>query len=261
MKKTKIPLQIALITPFVIQMLLAVGLTGYLSFKNGQQAVNNVAYQLQNEISARVQEHLRLFLHEPHEINQASADAVELGLLNVNDSETLQRYFLKQINLYTAVSSVYFGNTAGGLVDAGRESAAGPLYIITTANFAAGPFEKYAVNNQGSRAALLTKLPNFDARARAWYKAALSKGGPAWSAPYILFTGQDMAISASLPVYNEHHRLLGVFSSDIFLSRLDDFLKSLDIGKTGQSFIVDSSGKLIASSTDLDFGKRGNYPT
>lgn len=35
-----IPLRTVLVVPFVLQIFAAVGLTGYLSFRNGQQAVN-----------------------------------------------------------------------------------------------------------------------------------------------------------------------------------------------------------------------------
>jgi len=38
-----IPLRTVLIVPFVLQILGAVGIVGYLSFRNGQQAVNDLA--------------------------------------------------------------------------------------------------------------------------------------------------------------------------------------------------------------------------
>jgi hypothetical protein len=38
-------LQEVLIVPFVLQITIAVGLVGYLSFRNGQKAVNEVAFQ------------------------------------------------------------------------------------------------------------------------------------------------------------------------------------------------------------------------
>ncbi|MGK7922657.1 MAG: hypothetical protein AB4080_21905, partial [Trichodesmium sp.] len=41
-----IPLQSILIVPFVVQIFAAVGLTGWLSLRNGQQAVNEVTTQL-----------------------------------------------------------------------------------------------------------------------------------------------------------------------------------------------------------------------
>ena len=60
MKKSRIkvnktlPLQLVLVVPFVLQIFGAVGLVGYLSFKNGQKAVNDVAIQLRQEMSDRI---------------------------------------------------------------------------------------------------------------------------------------------------------------------------------------------------------------
>jgi hypothetical protein len=64
-----------------------------------------------------------------------------------------------------------------------------------------------------------------------------------------IFTGQDMVVSASRPVYSPDHNLLGVVAVDLFLSHLGNFLTGMDVGQTGQSFILEPSGLLIASST------------
>ncbi|MBC8445672.1 MAG: cache domain-containing protein [Chloroflexi bacterium] len=246
----KIPLRIVFIVPFVIQVVLVVGLVGYLSFRNGQQAVNNVAHQLRNEIAARIEEHLYTFLGTPHQINQVNANAIRQGLLDANDANALERHFWEQIQIFDSVTSVYFGNTEGGLVDAGREGAEGSLYVIVTDGFTSGPFRKYATDSQGNRTDLLVTVPDFDARTRSWYSDAVEKADAAWSDIYILFTGHDMAIAASRPVYDEQQNLLGVVSNDIFVSHISNFLKNLEIGETGQSFIIERSGLLVASSTD-----------
>ncbi len=56
--KKGVPLSLVLIVPFVLQIFAAVGIVGYLSFRNGQKAVNDLATQLQAEVSARVALHL-----------------------------------------------------------------------------------------------------------------------------------------------------------------------------------------------------------
>ncbi|MCB9418285.1 MAG: response regulator [Ardenticatenaceae bacterium] len=247
---TKVPLRLILIIPFVIQVSLIVGLVGYLSYRNGQQAVNSVAHQLRSEITARIEDHLHSFLAAPHQINQINADAISENMPSAADPAALERHLWQQIQVFDTVTSVYFGNTAGGLVDAGREGPQGSLYVITTDGFQSGPFKKYATDSSGNRTELLTTVPDFDARTRAWYTEAAAKGDATWSDIYILFTGQDMALSASRPVYDEQQNLLGVAANDIFLSHIGAFLKHLAIGQTGSSFIMERSGLLVASSTD-----------
>ncbi len=246
----KIPLIIALIAPFIALTFLAVGLVGYLSFHNGQKAVNDVAYRLRNEITQRIYDHLHTFLNTPHQINQINAGAMHQGLLDENDPAALERHFWRQVRIFRSVTSVYFGNTRGGLVNSGREGATDSRYVIVTDGFASGPFRKYATDSLGNRTDLLVTVPNFDARTRQWYAGAVEKGRAAWSPVYILFTGQDMAVAASRPVYDGQQKLLGVVSTDIFLSQISHFLQNLSIGETGRAFIVERSGWLIASSTD-----------
>ncbi len=246
----KIPLLIVLVTSFVTLNVLAVGLVGYLSFRNGQRAVNDVARQLRSEITTRIKEHLYTFLTTPQQINQANADILRQGVLAADDAVALERHFWGQIRIFDSVSSIYFGNPDGGLVDAGREGAGGSLYVIATDGFKSGPFKKYATDSRGQRTDLLVTVPDFDARTRPWYNGAVSKDNAVWSAAYILFTGQDMSIAASRPVYNKRQELLGVVSVDLFLSQLGSFLQNLEIGETGQGFVMERSGLLVASSAD-----------
>lgn len=249
MLRNKIHLRTFLIVPFVLQMVLVAGLVGYLSYRNGEEAVNEVARQLRREINARIEQRVYTFLETPPRINQSNANALQQGWVNATNQSQLEYYFWQQLQIYPSVSSIYFGNTAGGLVNAGREGAAGAQYTIITDEFTKGPFHKYAVDGQGRRTGELTTVPDFDARTRPWYTNAVEKNKAVWSQVYILFTGQDMAISASYPVYDNQRQLLGVASVDLFLSQLSDFLRSLEIGKTGQSFIMEQSGLLLASST------------
>ncbi|MFB8792274.1 MAG: hypothetical protein U7123_26355 [Potamolinea sp.] len=46
-----VSLRLVLVVPFVLQISAAVRLVGYLSFRNSQQAVNNLAHQLISKVS------------------------------------------------------------------------------------------------------------------------------------------------------------------------------------------------------------------
>ena len=53
-RAVKIPFVFALTIPFVALTVMTVGLAGYLSFRNGRQAVNDVAHQLRGEITQSI---------------------------------------------------------------------------------------------------------------------------------------------------------------------------------------------------------------
>jgi CheY-like chemotaxis protein len=61
-------LRTILVVPFVLQIFAAVGLVGYLSFRNSQQAVNHLAHQLIREASLRVDQHLDTYLESSYQI-------------------------------------------------------------------------------------------------------------------------------------------------------------------------------------------------
>jgi diguanylate cyclase (GGDEF)-like protein/PAS domain S-box-containing protein len=245
----KIPLRFALIIPFILVVTFTVSLASYIVFFNGQKAVNDIAYQLRSEVSARIADHLHGFLEIPHQINQFNINPIQQGWLDTKNSRDMQDYFLEQVKTHDTITSIYFGNIDGGIIGSGREGAGGALYVYDTENLKIGTFNKYAITDTGNIGELLTSIPNFDTRIRPWYIDATQNGTATWSDIYILFTGQDMAISASSPVYDEHHHLLGVVSVDIFLSQIENFLATLDISKSGQSFIMEHSGLLVAASS------------
>lgn len=249
-KKVRFPLRTVLLVPFILQIIFISGLVGYISFRNGQQAVNEVAGRLHYEINARIQEYLKDFIETPDRIIQNNSAVIGHGHINYRDQSALEHYFWEQIQIYKSVSSIYFGSTAGGVANSGRENITGTPYIFSSDGFRRGNLRKYSTNIAGERARLLLTVPDFDSCTRPWYKTALLKGDTAWSDVYILFTGQDMAISASKPVFDNNRKLLGVVSVDLFLSHISSFLAGIDIGKTGLSFIVDPAGQLIATSTN-----------
>lgn len=246
----KISLKAALIVPFVCLLIFTVSLVGALSFYNGRKAVRDLANQLRSDITLRIHEHLNTFLTAPHVINQINSDAMREGQLDATNQKMLEHHFWQQIKIFESVTSIYFGNPAGGHVNSGREGAEGAQYIIATDGFVSGSFDKYATDENGNRTDLIVTVPDFDSRKRQWYVGAVEKGDAYWTPVYILFTGQDMAIAASRPVYDGEDQLIGVVSVDIFLSHISHFLKSIKIGKTGEAFIVERSGLLVASSSE-----------
>lgn len=241
-------MQTALALAFTLFVLLSAGIAGYLSQRSGRESVEEIAARLRGDMATHIGEHVRHFLHIPHIINRLNADALGGGMLDVLDERSLEFHFRKQIDVFPSVSSIYFGNTSGGLVNSGREAPFDSRYVIGTIGSKAGVFRKYSIDKDGNRTGLLAEVPDFDARTRGWYSRAQKSGGEGvWSDVYVLFTGQDMAITASRPVYDAHGGFLGVAAVDLSLSQLTAFLQALPLGE-GTAFIMERSGLMLASS-------------
>ncbi|MEG3898305.1 MULTISPECIES: ATP-binding protein [unclassified Microcoleus] len=241
-------LRTVLIVPFVLQIFAAVGLVGYLSFKNGQKAVNEIADRLMAEVGSRVEQNLGTYLTVPHQVNQINAAAIELGTLNLQDLLVLQRHFWRQLQIFDTLTFTGLGLEQRDNLGAERlDNGSLTLRVSTAAsNY---DFRTYTTNKSGEIGALLNNKTNFDPRTRPWYKAAVAAGKPTWSEIYPNTAGITAYLGASMPFYDRQGKLQGVLLTNINLSTIGKFLQSLKIGKTGQVFIIERSGLLVATST------------
>ena len=240
------------VLPIVILATAAALLSGLLTVRRGERAVENVAGSLRTEITGNIRFRLQSYLSVPEIICGINADMIRKGHISHNDPLELQSIFLPQISRFPQVSSIYFGNAAGGLTDVGRDLERDSYYIISTENFEAGTFMKFYLDENGCPyAEPETVIPDFDSRSRIWFVNAVeASGAPVSGQPYQVFTGDNMSVATSQAVYSESGDFLGVVSCDVFISSIGQFLSDMIIGKTGFAFITDSSGRVIAGSRD-----------
>lgn len=241
------PLQIVLILPFVIQIFGAVSLVGYLSFKNGQRAVNDLAEQLIDRTSEVVDEHLKSYLSIPQTLNQINADAIRRGILDVRDRQTLGKYFWDQMQAYN-LTYIGIGLTTGEGLGAARYDGKAITIDDWTAKLPNNT-STYATDNQGNRTQVNARWTwnNFS---ESWYTQPIAAGKPIWAKIVTANfpTGPYISASASRPIYDSQNRLLGMIATDIHLLKLSDFLSSMNISKSGRVFLLERDGTLIASS-------------
>lgn len=244
----KLSLRTVLIVPFILQIFAAVSLTGYISLKNGQKAVNNVATQLQAEISRRVEQNLQKYLETLHQINQANEVAINIGGLDIQNSAKLENYFVEQLKIFNNVNLIGFANPNKELFSAERYFD-GSLTIRISGKSTGYELRTYSTNSKGNRIKIIDRGKNYNPQKRYWYKKPIQTGKQSWSEIYPHITGSTLYIAASQPVYNKQRKLAGVLLSNLNLLQIGNFLAGLKIGKTGQSFISERSGMLVATST------------
>ena len=246
--RPSIPLNIVLVVPFLLEVFAAVGLTGFFSLRNGEQAVLELATQLQQEVGDRIELHIEGYLDASMQVNRINAEAIRLGELDINDAEALERQFWQQIRTFPTLAYIYFGHhERGGYAGVGRSDTQWPE-IERTEDYAAGDFLIYETDGQGNRQTLLSRNPGYDPRKRDWYKDAVLDRGMGWSEIYSFFPQLTLGISATLPIYGPDGELLGIVGSDLVLDGIQEFLTNLDILGAGQAFLIERDGLLIASS-------------
>ena len=245
----KFRLRTVLVVPFIIPIIASTGLVGWFSFRNGQQAIDDLAIQLNGEISARIKQHVLDYLNKSHNVLRLTHAGVQSGNFKLDDFDRLQRYFWQVVQQGDLESYLSFGNDQGEFIGVEhREDGTIQLKIRTKAT---EPIrETYLLDERGNRQKLL-KQTKYDTISRPWYRAAEQAGKPTWSPVYPFSSRQNtsLGISPVRPVYDSNGKLLGVLNINITLMRITEFLKKLYISPHGQSFIMERSGHLVVSST------------
>ena len=245
----KIPLRVVLIVPFVAQIFAAVGLTGYLSFRNGQQAVEDLANQLSGEITNRISDRLDSYLQTPHKINEINTRSSQTGQLQLQNYPSLEKHFQNQMKLFDSATYIYLGLPNGDFIGTGRGKD-NKIEVGISGDYTNDSFNTYATDEKGDRTELLSSIPDYYLFNRPWYLAATTKKKPTWGNVYVWFAPYpNLALPAVRPLYDEVGKLLGVFAVDLSLLDISDFLRTLEIGRTGETFIIERNGLLVASST------------
>jgi signal transduction histidine kinase/CheY-like chemotaxis protein len=245
----KVPLRLVLVVPFVLQISAAVGIVGYLSFRNSQQAVNDLAHQLMNKVSRLVDQHLDTYLATPHQVNQINADAIEQGLLDTRDLHSIGHFFWKQMQSFD-FSYINYGLVTGEYTAAGHLEGDVKVSISETSPNTNHKNYNYATDSQGNRTKMIAVYDKYDHRTEAWYIDAVQAGQPVWSQVYLWdSTPEYVGIAASRPIYDKTNKLIGAVSVDLLLSTISDFLRKLEASPSGKTFIVERDGLVIASSS------------
>jgi diguanylate cyclase (GGDEF)-like protein len=242
------PLRLVLILPFVLQIALAVSITGWLSYQHGEQAVKDLAAQLRGEVVARICQHLDTELATSHLINRINLDLIRSGELKTDDFNALGTHFWHQLQAFESTNTVFFGNPQGRFIAAQRLSDNSLIFIKR--ELPPTEAKVYIASPQGKLAEFKSVIPNFiDVRKRPWYTAALIRRTPTWGDIFALQIRSSIDLPAITPVLDSKRELKGVIGNNLALGTISKFLYNLKVGRAGQTFILERNGQLVASST------------
>jgi class 3 adenylate cyclase/CheY-like chemotaxis protein len=220
----------------VLPVLVVVGLAGYLYSSPSQKSVKPIAAALEQEIAARIEQHLESELAIPERIAGNNADAIALGLLNLNDLSRWEPHLKRQIQQADSVGTIAIANVEGELVSVKKLDSR--VFV-------------HATDRQGTAA----NRSNLQPALPSWYAAAIEARQPIWSEASVEGTPPQKAISIAQPVYDLRGNLSGVVACFLSLGEISDFLQTLNLGRAGRAFIIDRAGHLVATSVVAQSGE------
>jgi signal transduction histidine kinase len=243
-----VPLRRILVALFLLQIFLAVGLTAYLSIRNGQKAVNEVASELRYEVANRVEQNLQAYLSTPRQVLHGNQNVIDIGLLKMENLATWESYLIKQLEIFPDAIALTASNEQQEHLAV--EKLNDRQYLLRKADKSTGyDLYTYKIDSLSQRTQLPEVIKNYDARSRPDYQAAVTAKKFSFSQIFPSITEPTLLISASQPIYDSQGELLGVNSTLTHISQIGDLLQNIKIGKSGQVFIIERSGLLVATST------------
>ncbi|WP_052055840.1 hybrid sensor histidine kinase/response regulator [Myxosarcina sp. GI1] len=244
-----LPISYLLVIPFVLEIFAVVGIVGYFSFRNGQQAVNKLATQLQTEVSERVTLHLDNYLATAKHITQINARAIELGLIDLNDYQTSGRYFWHQIQTYQNVGYIDYILPTGEYVGAGRWLEGRGVTIDEISARTNWNSYTYTTDPHGNRTEMVYES-DYAPLEETWYQETVKAKKPIWNQVYAWEDFPDiLSVATSFPVYNSDSSLIAIAGVDLQLKGFSSFLRNLEVSPSTKIFVIEPNGLIIADSS------------
>lgn len=261
----KIPLRLVLIVPFVLLITSSVGVVGYLSYRSGQEAIDDLSNHLTGAVNAQVKDRLNDFLQTQQQAITTTQTAIVSGNLNPANWQQFRAYLWQQQQLLPQLGYNVYANEQGQEIGyqpirsqeirdiaeklSGQKVSIGSCLFYDTGLSKKGWRYYYRTDVLGQPTEIFYKSP-IDIHSLPWYRAIKAAGQQTWSPVYIpRVAPTSLSISAGVPLRDQRGRITGVFSAGLSLSVINTFLANLKFSESGQVFILERSGDLIATST------------
>lgn len=235
--------------PSLLQLLVTIGLIGFFLIQAGINSSHLILKELQQHTLHQIHEQIEQRLNAAMTLNQINYDSLQSGILNLDSTVERERYFSNHIKAFPDIAMTFIGLADGSFYGA-RRTTEGEIQVVRNNSSTGGESRYYHTSALGEGTSLAGAFPNYDARTRPWYIKASEAGKPTYTNIYSHFIFHEPTVTASYPVYGPEHRLIGVFGVDYILSWMGEALGSLPIGASGQIFVTDGKGLLIATSLD-----------
>ena len=164
---------------------------------------------------------------------------------------SLERYFFDQLSIYPHLSGIYFATLEGDFFFVSRtnektENGYRTKFIRKDINGTRQVNLTWRDHNFNQVAEKSDPEDPYDPRKRPWFIKVLEKRDVIWTAPYIFFSSQKPGITIAGPSFTDTGTIKGIVGVDIDIAELSTFISKLRVGKSGQAFMLNRNGDVIA---------------
>ncbi|MHA2706399.1 phosphodiesterase GepA [Vibrio owensii] len=247
---TQITLRTAVLIPFVMIFLLAIGVIVYVQKQSYEEVVTDISDKQLSVLTESVHDHLNDYLRKPFTaVNALGHNVSYHNLYHPNDTKDVQAYLLSAFkDLYHSMPQldvIAFGSETGDFTGFRRESADAYTLMLqdhrTDGNLVIYGSEEISED-------IRTVIASYDPRTRPWYQPVAQDKKPHWSPIYAnADERQDITLSAMTPVF-EQGKFAGVLVTDVRINTFNQFLQELKQETNASVYIMDQAHRLVAHS-------------
>ena len=241
------------ITTFTLLLLITSGGIALFIFSNWKSSARSSTLEIASKMNQDAFNEIDSFLQIPININTVNHKLIENNGIYMEDEDARNKYFVSVLSAYNKnIYSFSYGTVNGDYYGA-RQDENGTIQIMKNNAQTNGESWYYNVNQNMTAGTFALNAGKFDPRTRDWYISAFEARGPIFSPVYKHFIIDDLAVSASWPVYNENGELKGVLGTHMLLTDIGIHLKDITSSYNGSVIIIEKdTGYLIANSISAD---------
>ena len=231
-----------IVIPSFLFILAGGSVSVYLSYQSGQIEVQALTLRLLSEISRHIAVRIDNFMSIPISVVRGNSTMFHQGHFTVEHLKNIELRFFDHLQMYP-VRGVFFGDEQGrGAAVFQKDDGSRESRIIEYP-----PKRKYFDLDEKGNRLTLNKVVDWDPRIRPWYTGAKGRNKATWS-PVYTFSDGVLGITASQEFYDKTGKFGGVVGVDLDLKFISTFLEDIEITPSGQAFLMEPTGWLLATS-------------
>ena len=248
---------------FVIIMTVSLIGINVIILGNWLETSGNIIEQMEVDTNEDILDAINHYMNQPVYINEENHYVFENNLIDINNMEEREQFFSSVILSNDPEIYSFSIGTEGGEYYGARRNASNDVEIMRCDASTEWHSTYYDMTSNLTAGDVAQVNDVFDPRTRPWYKVAIETGGRSFSPIYKHFIMDDLAISASYPIYDENGKLKGVLGTHMVLTRLNEYLYNNVIDKSASSYIIEAeTSNIVASSVAIESFKKdsdGNF--
>lgn len=241
-----------MVCSFVIIVVLLVGIIGFMMLSGWKNSLDAFIADMENETTREIIDEVEAFVHIPLALNKLNHNIIQRGIVDIYNKKQRESYFVSILKeTPDEVYSFSFGTERGEYYGA-RRNERNEIEIMQSDAWTNGHSRYFTVTDSLNAGELVKDFGVFDPTIRDWYQAAKDKKTATFSPIYRHFVVNDLAISASYPIYDAQGILKGVLGSHLILSKINENLNRIVVNKKITAYIIEKdSGQLVANSRGI----------